>query len=121
MFHPMAFTVVIALLGAMILSVTFVPAAIAMFVTGKVKEEEGFVMRTARLRYAPVLTFVLGHRGLVFCIALVLIVLSGFTATRMGSEFIPSLSEGDFALQALRVPGTSLTSRWTCSSVSRKP
>ncbi len=109
MFHPMAFTVVIALLGAMILSVTFVPAAIAMFVTGKVKEEEGFVMRTARLRYAPVLTFVLGHRGLVFCIALVLIVLSGFTATRMGSEFIPSLSEGDFALQALRVPGTSLT------------
>lgn len=109
MFHPMAFTVVIALLGAMILSVTFVPAAIAMFVTGKVKEEEGFVMRTARLRYAPILTFVLGHRGLVFCIALVLIVLSGFTATRMGSEFIPSLSEGDFALQALRVPGTSLT------------
>lgn len=109
MFHPMAFTVVIALLGAMILSVTFVPAAIAMFVTGKVKEEEGFVMRTARLRYAPVLTFVLGHRGLVFCIALVLIALSGFTATRMGSEFIPSLSEGDFALQALRVPGTSLT------------
>lgn len=109
MFHPMAFTVVIALLGAMILSVTFVPAAIAMFVTGKVKEEEGFVMRTARLRYAPVLKFVLGHRGLVFCIALVLIVLSGFTATRMGSEFIPSLSEGDFALQALRVPGTSLT------------
>ena len=109
MFHPMAFTVVIALLGAMILSVTFVPAAIAMFVTGKVKEEEGFVMRTARRRYAPVLKFVLGHRGLVFCIALVLIVLSGFTATRMGSEFIPSLSEGDFALQALRVPGTSLT------------
>ena len=109
MFHPMAFTVVIALLGAMILSVTFVPAAIAMFVTGKVKEEEGFVMRSARLRYAPVLKFVLGHRGLVFCIALVLIALSGFTATRMGSEFIPSLSEGDFALQALRVPGTSLT------------
>lgn len=109
MFHPMAFTVVIALLGAMILSVTFVPAAIAMFVTGKVKEEEGFVMRTARLRYAPVLTWVLGHRAIAFALAFVLIVLSGFTATRMGSEFVPSLSEGDFALQALRVPGTSLT------------
>ncbi|MCD5992386.1 CusA/CzcA family heavy metal efflux RND transporter [Pseudomonas sp. CDFA 602] len=109
MFHPMAFTVVIALLGAMILSVTFVPAAIAMFVTGKVKEEEGFVMRTARQRYAPVLTWVLGHRWIVFTLAFVLIVLSGFTASRMGSEFIPSLSEGDFALQALRVPGTSLT------------
>jgi cobalt-zinc-cadmium resistance protein CzcA len=109
MFHPMAFTVVIALLGAMILSVTFVPAAIAMFVTGKVKEEEGFVMRTARLRYAPVLTWVLGHRAIAFTLAFVLIVLSGFTASRMGSEFVPSLSEGDFALQALRVPGTSLT------------
>ncbi|WP_116818308.1 CusA/CzcA family heavy metal efflux RND transporter [Pseudomonas savastanoi] len=109
MFHPMAFTVVIALLGAMILSVTFVPAAIAMFVTGKVKEEEGFVMRTARHRYAPILSWVLGHRSIAFGLALVLIVLSGFTASRMGSEFIPSLSEGDFALQALRVPGTSLT------------
>ncbi|EGH24051.1 cation efflux family protein, partial [Pseudomonas amygdali pv. mori str. 301020] len=109
MFHPMAFTVVIALLGAMILSVTFVPAAIAMFVTGKVKEEEGFVMRSARHRYAPILSWVLGHRSIAFGMALVLIVLSGFTASRMGSEFIPSLSEGDFALQALRVPGTSLT------------
>ncbi|MEE5078757.1 CusA/CzcA family heavy metal efflux RND transporter [Pseudomonas alliivorans] len=109
MFHPMAFTVVIALLGAMILSVTFVPAAIAMFVTGKVKEEEGFVMRTARLRYAPVLGWVLGHRWIAFTLAFVVMVLSGFTASRMGSEFIPSLSEGDFALQALRVPGTSLT------------
>ncbi|AVI87177.1 MULTISPECIES: CusA/CzcA family heavy metal efflux RND transporter [Pseudomonas] len=109
MFHPMAFTVVIALLGAMILSVTFVPAAIAMFVTGKVKEEEGVVMRTARLRYEPVLKWVLGHRSIAFSAAFLLIVLSGFTASRMGSEFIPSLSEGDFALQALRVPGTSLS------------
>ena len=109
MFHPMAFTVVIALLGAMILSVTFVPAAIAMFVTGKVKEEEGFVMRTARQRYAPVLGWVLGHRWIAFTLAFVVMVLSGFTASRVGSEFIPSLSEGDFALQALRVPGTSLT------------
>ncbi|CAM3491329.1 cation transporter [Pseudomonas floridensis] len=109
MFHPMAFTVVIALLGAMILSVTFVPAAIAMFVTGKVKEEEGLVMRTARLRYAPMLGWVLGHRWVAFTLAFVVMVLSGFTASRMGSEFIPSLSEGDFALQALRVPGTSLT------------
>ncbi len=109
MFHPMAFTVVIALLGAMILSVTFVPAAIAMFVTGKVKEEEGVVMRTARQRYAPVLDWVLGHRTLAFGMAFAVITVSGVAASRMGSEFIPSLSEGDFALQALRVPGTSLT------------
>ena len=109
MFHPMAFTVVMALLGAMILSVTFVPAAIAMFVTGKVKEEEGVVMRTARLRYEPVLQWVLGHRNIAFSAAVALVVLSGVLASRMGSEFIPSLSEGDFALQAMRVPGTSLT------------
>ncbi|MBX8592675.1 CusA/CzcA family heavy metal efflux RND transporter [Pseudomonas cichorii] len=109
MFHPMAFTVVIALLGAMILSVTFVPAAIAMFVTGKVKEEEGVVMRTARQRYAPILDWVLGHRTLAFGMAFAVIAVSGVAASRMGSEFIPSLSEGDFALQALRVPGTSLT------------
>ena len=109
MFHPMAFTVVMALLGAMILSVTFVPAAIAMFVTGKVKEEEGVVMRTARQRYEPILQWVLGHRNIAFSAAVALVVLSGILASRMGSEFIPSLSEGDFAMQAMRVPGTSLT------------
>lgn len=109
MFHPMAFTVVIALLGAMILSVTFVPAAIALFVTGKVKEEENFVMRSARRVYAPVLDWVMARRPLVFGLAVLTIVASGAVASRMGSEFIPSLSEGDFAQQALRVPGTSLT------------
>ncbi|QJI35576.1 CusA/CzcA family heavy metal efflux RND transporter [Pseudomonas sp. ADAK13] len=109
MFHPMAFTVVIALLGAMILSVTFVPAAIALFVTGKVKEEENLVMRTARRVYAPVLDWVMTRRPLVFGLAVLTIVASGLVASRMGSEFIPSLSEGDFAQQALRVPGTSLT------------
>ena len=109
MFHPMAFTVVIALLGAMILSVTFVPAAIALFVTGKVKEEENFVMRSARRVYGPVLNWVIVRRPLVFGLAALTIVVSGLVASRMGSEFIPSLSEGDFAQQALRVPGTSLT------------
>ncbi|MFJ4134532.1 CusA/CzcA family heavy metal efflux RND transporter [Pseudomonas cyclaminis] len=109
MFHPMAFTVVIALLGAMILSVTFVPAAIALFVTGKVKEEENLVMRSARRVYAPVLDWVMTRRALVFGLALLSIVASGAVASRMGSEFIPSLSEGDFAQQALRVPGTSLS------------
>ncbi|WP_433589806.1 CusA/CzcA family heavy metal efflux RND transporter [Pseudomonas koreensis] len=109
MFHPMAFTVVIALLGAMLLSVTFVPAAIALFVTGKVKEEEGAVMRGARRVYAPALAWVMSHRAVAVGAALAVIVLSGVLTSRMGSEFVPSLSEGDFALQALRVPGTSLT------------
>ncbi|OLF51966.1 efflux RND transporter permease subunit [Pseudomonas chlororaphis] len=109
MFHPMAFTVVIALLGAMILSVTFVPAAIALFVTGKVKEEENFVMRGARRGYEPVLRWVMSHRSLAFALAFLSVLLSGLVASRMGSEFIPSLSEGDFAQQAMRVPDASLT------------
>ena len=109
MFHPMAFTVVIALFGAMILSVTFVPAAIALFVTGRVKEEENWLMRSARRGYAPVLGWVMRHRSVAFALALSVIALSGLLAGRLGSEFVPSLSEGDFALQALRVPGTSLT------------
>lgn len=109
MFHPMAFTVVIALLGAMILSVTFVPAAIALFVTGKVQEKDNRLMRAARNGYAPVLDWVMRHRPLVFGGAIAAVLLSALLATRMGSEFVPSLSEGDFALQALRVPGTSLS------------
>ncbi|MCW2270030.1 MULTISPECIES: efflux RND transporter permease subunit [Pseudomonas] len=109
MFHPMAFTVVMALLGAMLLSVTFVPAAIALFVTGKVKEDENLLMRSAKRGYAPLLHWVMGHRTLAFTLAGVMVLLSGVLASRMGSEFVPSLSEGDFALQALRVPGTSLS------------
>jgi len=109
MFHPMAFTVVIALLGAMILSVTFVPAAVALFVTGKVQEKDNRLMRTARNGYAPVLDWVMRHRTLVFSGAVASVLLSALLAMRMGSEFVPSLSEGDFALQALRVPGTSLS------------
>ncbi|MCO7612441.1 CusA/CzcA family heavy metal efflux RND transporter [Pseudomonas chlororaphis] len=109
MFHPMAFTVVMALLGAMILSVTFVPAAIALFVTGKVKEEENLLVRSAKRGYAPVLDWVMGHRATTFAAAAAILLGSAVLASRMGSEFIPSLSEGDFAQQALRVPGTSLT------------
>ena len=55
MFHPMAFTVVIALLGAMILSVTFVPAAVALFIAGRVAENENRVMRGAKRLYEPLL------------------------------------------------------------------
>ncbi|AGI24243.1 cobalt/zinc/cadmium resistance protein CzcA [Pseudomonas sp. ATCC 13867] len=109
MFHPMAFTVVLALLGAMILSVTFVPAAIALFITGKVKEEDNLLMRGARRVYEPVLDWVMARRAWVFAGAALLVLLSGLLGSRMGSEFVPSLGEGDFALQSLRTPGTSLS------------
>ncbi len=109
MFHPMAFTVVVALLGALILSVTFVPAAVALFVTGRVQEKENRAMRWARQAYRPALEFVLANRAPTVAAAVVAVVLSALLATRMGAEFIPSLNEGDVALHALRIPGTSLT------------
>jgi cobalt-zinc-cadmium resistance protein CzcA len=92
----------------MILSVTFVPAAIALFITGRVREEENAVMRAARRGYAPVLAWVMRRRNLAFALAAASVLGAGVLASRMGSEFVPSLSEGDFALQALRVPGTGL-------------
>lgn len=109
MFHPMAFTVVTALLAALLLSLTFVPAAVAMFVTGKVEEKENFVMRTAHRWYEPSLKWSLEHPRKIIGIAVISLLLSLLLATRMGTEFIPSLDEGDIALHAMRIPGTSLS------------
>ncbi len=108
-FHPMAITVVIALTAALLLSLTFVPAAVAMFVTGKVEEKDSFLMRWARIGYQPALDFALRSRRLMVGLAVVLVVIAGFGASRMGSEFVPNLDEGDIAMHALRIPGTSLT------------
>lgn len=109
MFHPMALTVVMALLSALVLSLTFVPAAVATFITGKVDEKEGRIIGVAKRAYAPVLRFTLRHPLSVIGTAFVLVVVSLWGASRMGTEFIPSLDEGDIAIQALRAPGTSLT------------
>ncbi|AAZ97280.1 heavy metal efflux pump CzcA [Thiobacillus denitrificans ATCC 25259] len=109
MFHPMAFTVVVALLGAMILSVTFIPAAVALLIGNKVSEKENRLMQWASRGYAPMLAWGMGNKALVLTVAVVAVALSGLLATRMGSEFVPSLNEGDIALHALRIPGTSLT------------
>ena len=109
MFHPMAFTVVIALTAAMALSLTFVPAAVAQFVTGPVSEKETRVMRGVSRFYQPLLEKALVLRKGVVLAAAVLTVLAGLLATRLGTEFIPNLDEGDIALHALRIPGTSLT------------
>ena len=108
-FHPMAITVVIALTAALVLSLTFVPAAVAMFVKGKVEEKDSFLMRRARVVYQPALDFALKARTLMIGIAVVLVLIAGFGASRMGSEFVPNLDEGDIAMHALRIPGTSLT------------
>jgi cobalt-zinc-cadmium resistance protein CzcA len=108
MFHPMAITVVLALTGAMVLSLTFVPAAVALFLRGRVEEKETRVMQWARRTYAPVLAWAIRRRIGVIGGAFALVLVCGFLATRLGSEFVPSLDEGDIALHALRIPGTSL-------------
>ena len=109
MFHPMAFTVVLALLGAMILSMTFIPAAIALFIGERVAETESRLMGLARRAYAPVLAWVMRAPALVLVGAGIAVALSLMLSTRLGSEFAPNLNEGDFSIQALRIPGTSLT------------
>ena len=109
MFHPMAFTVVAALVGAMILSVTFIPAAVALFIGHRVSETENFLVVQAKRWYGPLLDRVMTAKAVVLTAAAVAVVLCGLIATRMGSEFVPSLNEGDFAIQALRIPGTSLS------------
>ncbi len=109
MFRPMAVTVILALLAALVLSVTFVPAAIAILLGGRIAESESRAMRFARIGYERALDFALRRRALVLGSALALLIVSAFAGSRMGSEFIPSLDEGDVALHALRIPGTSLT------------
>ncbi len=108
MFHPMAITVVIALLSAMVLSVTFVPAGVAMLFRGPIRVRENFIMRRAQSLYAPILRATLRFRFLVVISAVALVLLSGLAASRLGIEFVPNLDEGDIAMHALRIPGTSL-------------
>ncbi len=109
MFHPMAWTVLLALTGAMIFSVTFVPAAVALFLGGRISEKENFFMRGAKALYTPLLRSAIANRGIVAVTASVIVLLSLLLASRMGSEFIPNLDEGDFAVHGLRIPGTSLS------------
>jgi cobalt-zinc-cadmium resistance protein CzcA len=110
MFRPMAQTVVMALTIAMVLSVTAVPAAVALFIRKAPQvHTENRLTRFAERAYAPLLEAVLRARVAVLATALLLVGLSAVLAARMGSEFLPSLDEGDIAMHAMRIPGTSLT------------
>ncbi|TMO09357.1 CusA/CzcA family heavy metal efflux RND transporter [Pseudoalteromonas sp. S558] len=108
MFQPMAFTVVAALIGALIFGVTFVPAAIAVFVRGKVDETENAVMRGVKKVYKPLLDISLKLPWLMVGIATVLVLVLGFKVKNMGAEFLPKLDEGDIAMHALRITGTGI-------------
>ena len=109
MFTPMALTVLMVLTGASVLSLTFVPAAVAVLVTGKVAERENLFMRVARRIYVPLLDGSLRNSFGVVLIATLLVAVCAIAATRMGGEFIPSLDEGDVSMEVIRIPGTSLT------------
>jgi cobalt-zinc-cadmium resistance protein CzcA len=109
MFTPMAITVLFALAAAALLSMTLVPAAVALLVTGRVSEKENFFMRGALWLYAPILRVAIRLRLAVVALAAVLVAVSAIAASRMGGEFIPSLDEGDIAMHAMRIPGTSVS------------
>jgi len=108
MFHPMATTVIIALISAMILSITFIPAGVAILFRKPIKEKQNKIINAARIIYKPVLLFSMKWRWLVVASSLLLVVMSALLIPRLGSEFVPNLDEGDIAMHALRIPGTSL-------------
>lgn len=108
MFHPMAITVVLALVSAMLLSVTFIPACVALLFRNPVKARENVLVRGARALYRPVLLAALRFRWGVVVLAVAFVALCAWSASRLGAEFVPNLDEGDIAMHALRIPGTSL-------------
>ncbi|MCW8125968.1 efflux RND transporter permease subunit [Microbulbifer halophilus] len=108
MFHPMAATVVMALLSALVMSLTLVPAAVAVFLTGRISERENRLIVAVKSVYRPLLLAAMKVRWLVLSAALALVLVCGWLASTLGSEFIPQLNEGDIALHALRIPGTGL-------------
>ncbi len=109
MFHPMAFTVVVALLSALVLSLVFVPAATAIFLGGKVREKDSILISGAKSLYKPLLVIVLKWRIAFVAAATALVIVTVLSLPRLGAEFAPQLDEGDIAMHALRIPGTSLS------------
>src|SRR3989338_6561549 len=109
MFIPMALPVVMALVGAMILSVTFIPASVALFLSKDISDKEIPVMHFFTKIYRPILNWAFHHQRFIVIAASLLVILTGFLSTRMGREFIPSLDEGDITIQPIRLPGINLT------------
>ena len=109
MFKPMALTVVFALLGALILSLTFIPAALTYVLRGKVAETESIFIRFAKKAYVPALDFVLRYRGQTLAIVTAMVIASFSLFPFLGAEFIPRLEEGSLAIQIQRLPSVSLS------------
>lgn len=109
MFKPMALTVVFALLGSLILSLTYVPAAMTFLLRGHVSEKESIFIRYAKKWYKPALAYVTRNRARALAAAIGLVVVSGIIFPFLGSEFIPRLDEGALAIQVQQLPSVSLS------------
>jgi cobalt-zinc-cadmium resistance protein CzcA len=109
LFHPMAKTVLFALLGAFILSLTLVPVLAALFLSPKENQRESWLMRKARAGYAPVLAFVLRRPSVPLAAGLAILALGTALGSRLGAEFVPQLDEGDILLEVRRLPGAALS------------
>lgn len=109
MFIPMAETVLFALSGALILTFTFIPAGVALFLGGRISEKESVLIRAAKWAYSPLLRGAIVHRWSIAAVATCFVVFCALLASRMGSEFIPQLDEGDALVQTFRIPSTGLT------------
>jgi cobalt-zinc-cadmium resistance protein CzcA len=109
MFRPMALTVIFALIGAFVLSLTFIPAMVAILIRGRVKEKENLLIRGAKWLYEPVIRWAVRWRWAVVPMAVLIFLASLWLFTRLGQEFTPTLDEHDIALQAMRIPSTGLT------------
>ncbi len=108
MFVPMALTVIFALLGSLILSLTYVPAMFALILRGNVSEKESFLIRRAKRIYQPALAFVMKFRAQVLAIAVATVLISGAIFPFLGGEFIPRLDKGDILIEAILLPSVSL-------------
>jgi cobalt-zinc-cadmium resistance protein CzcA len=108
MFEPMALTVIIALGFAFVLSLTFVPAAIAAFLAGRIEEKESPIVAWLRSRYEPGLNAAMRRPKKTIGSAIGAVVLAALAFTMLGQEFLPQLDEGNVLVQAWRPPGTSV-------------
>jgi cobalt-zinc-cadmium resistance protein CzcA len=109
MFVPMALTVIFALLGSLLLSLTYVPAMLTVILKGKVSETESFLIRWSKQIYKPAFGFMMKYRSQALAVAVGLVLISGAIFPFLGSEFIPRLDEGDLAVQVQQLPSVSLT------------
>lgn len=109
MFHPMAMTVIFALISAFILSLTFVPAMIAVFVKGHLKEKENILVRGAKWIYEPIIQKILEFPWFTISTSIALVIISFLIFYTLGQEFVPTLDERDIAMHSIRIPSTSLS------------